>query len=82
METAPCLVGWYEGISQTGGGIEDFGFIYSGGSYTTINVPGSEYTEAYGINDEGQIVGLYETPTTPSQPLSLFSRPASVRWDC
>ena len=29
-------------------------------TYTTIAVPGSNYTLAEGINDAGQVVGLYE----------------------
>jgi hypothetical protein len=29
-------------------------------SFTTLDVPGSTFTEAWGINDSGQIVGSYE----------------------
>ena len=37
------------------------GFLFTGSNYYSIDVPGSrEYTEALGINDAGQIVGLYE----------------------
>ena len=32
--------------------------------YTTIDVPGSTETEAYGINAHGQIVGLYDAGDT------------------
>jgi probable HAF family extracellular repeat protein len=36
------------------------GFLYSGGSYTTLDVPGAvAFTEAWGVNDSGQIVGNY-----------------------
>src|SRR5208337_5013780 len=35
------------------------GFLYSGGTYSTISVPGAMYTFAYDINDAGQIVGSY-----------------------
>src|SRR5690348_9035037 len=38
------------------------GFLFSGGIYTTINVPSSSRqstTTAYGINNAGQIVGSY-----------------------
>jgi uncharacterized membrane protein len=35
------------------------GFLLDQGSYTTLNVPGSTFTEAWGINDAGQIVGKY-----------------------
>jgi len=35
------------------------GFLLSGGVYTTIDVPGSTGTIAYGINNSGEIVGEY-----------------------
>ncbi len=36
------------------------GFLYSGGSYTTLDDPsGTNGTIAHGINDAGQIVGYY-----------------------
>jgi probable HAF family extracellular repeat protein len=35
------------------------GFVYDGGSYTTLDVPGAIYTQAFGINGNGQIVGAY-----------------------
>jgi probable HAF family extracellular repeat protein len=28
--------------------------------YTSFDYPGASFTEAYGINDNGQIVGFYE----------------------
>jgi probable HAF family extracellular repeat protein len=37
------------------------GFLYSGGTYTTLDDPSSSnVTEAFGINDTGQIVGTYQ----------------------
>src|SRR5579863_6108968 len=37
------------------------GFLYSGGSYTTLSDPlGTGFTEATGINDATEIVGIYE----------------------
>ena len=40
------------------------GFLYSGGSFTTIDVPGAlGFTEATGINDAGQIVGAFTDKT-------------------
>jgi hypothetical protein len=30
------------------------GFLYSGGTYTILTVPGSSNTEAFGINDAGR----------------------------
>jgi probable HAF family extracellular repeat protein len=42
------------------------GFLYNGGNLTTIDAPGSSwpvyggnFTEAYGINNSGQIVGMF-----------------------
>jgi probable HAF family extracellular repeat protein len=37
------------------------GFLYAGGMFTSLNVPGAIYTQASGINDQGQIVGHYNT---------------------
>src|SRR5262245_8282024 len=37
------------------------GFLYSNGTYTTLNDPSAaNSTNAYGINDMGQIVGAYD----------------------
>jgi probable HAF family extracellular repeat protein len=35
------------------------GFLYAGGSLTTINAPGYFSTYIYGINDSGEMVGVY-----------------------
>jgi len=35
------------------------GFVNTGGSFTTIDVPGATRTAAYGINHSGQIVGWF-----------------------
>jgi len=45
LYTDPCLCGGH-------------GFLYSGGIYTTLDIPGYINTQAYGINNLGQIVGL------------------------
>src|SRR5215472_5433736 len=39
---------------------ETCGFVYSGGTYTPLSVPGSTLTEAFGISSN-QIVGQYWT---------------------
>ena len=39
-----------------------FGFLLSGGRYTTLDVPGSVETDAYGINDAGWIMFLIPWP--------------------
>ena len=35
------------------------GFLYSGGVYTTVDYPGSSSTQAFDINNLGQIVGVF-----------------------
>jgi hypothetical protein len=37
------------------------GYLDTGGSFTQIDVPGAIGTEAFGINDAGQIVGRFDT---------------------
>ena len=55
------------------------GFLESGDNFETIDVPGAEFTEAFGINDGGDIDGIFgvtgafaasSTLTAPS-PLSV-----------
>ena len=45
------IVGWYTTGTRSGN------FLYSGGVYTALAIPGL----VYGINDAGQIVGIYGT---------------------
>ena len=45
---------------NVGGSGPVFGFLLSGGSYTTISVPNSVLTIAFGISSTGAIVGTYE----------------------
>ena len=50
------------GINNSGqivGETGNDGFLLSGGNYTTLDVPGSTFTQPVGINDAGQIVGVY-----------------------
>jgi hypothetical protein len=35
------------------------GFVYAGGKFTAVNFPKSNGTQAMGINDKGEVVGLY-----------------------
>lgn len=37
------------------------GFLLKGGVFTTIDFPGATYTEAWKINDAGEIIGRYQT---------------------
>src|SRR5205823_307133 len=45
----------------TDGSQHNHGFLYSGGIYTTLDVPMAVTTAAWGINNAGQIVGAYVT---------------------
>jgi probable HAF family extracellular repeat protein len=46
-------------VGRYGDGRTSHGFVYSDGSLTTLDPPGSLETYATGINDAGQIVGWY-----------------------
>src|SRR5947207_13881887 len=35
------------------------GFLYTAGTYVTLDVPGATFTDALGINSSGQIVGVF-----------------------
>jgi probable HAF family extracellular repeat protein len=55
VNNAGDAVGEYIGSDYT-----QHGFLFSGGEFTTIDVPDAPYwTIAYGINDSGEIVGAY-----------------------
>lgn len=48
--------------NNTGGsnGSKERGFLLRAGVFTPIDFPGADYTEAWRINDNGQIVGRYQ----------------------
>jgi uncharacterized membrane protein len=52
-DTAPCR----------GASLDAHGFVLTKGVLTTIDVPGAITTNAFGINERGDIVGLYEDGT-------------------
>jgi probable HAF family extracellular repeat protein len=54
MNNAGDIVGSYTDSTGT-----RHGYLYSGGSVQTIDVPSSPSTSAMGINDRGEIVGSY-----------------------
>jgi uncharacterized membrane protein len=59
INNAGQIVGYSQaGIAGLGGGPAD-GFLFSNGTYTTIDVPSATSTFAQGINDLGDIVGYY-----------------------
>ena len=49
--------------NNTGGsnGTKEHGFLYRGGVFTPIDFPGASYTEAWRINDHGQVLGRYQS---------------------
>jgi probable HAF family extracellular repeat protein len=52
------IVGWY--VDYVDPLYHAHGFLFDQGSYTTLDMPGSTWTEVHGINDAGQIVGYYQ----------------------
>ena len=59
------------------------GFLDTGGSFTTIDVPGSSFTIANGINDARQIVGTFESGFAVEHgflatPVSMVPEPSSL----
>jgi uncharacterized membrane protein len=43
-------------------GVTDQAFVYQGGSFRYLQVPGANDSTAGAINNKGQIVGAYTTP--------------------
>jgi probable HAF family extracellular repeat protein len=54
-------------------------FLYSGGTFTTIDAPSGTDTVATGINDLGQIVGVYSNGSV--QHRFLYSAGAYITLD-
>jgi len=55
INSAGTVVGWCTSVKTS----LATGFSYAGGKFTAINFPKSDGTEATGINDAGDVVGLY-----------------------
>ena len=56
------------------------GFVLDRGRFTTFAVPGAQLTLAFGINDQGQIVGhTVSNLTAPTPTISGFLRDARGR---
>jgi probable HAF family extracellular repeat protein len=53
------VTGYYL-VSSSDGWLHGHGFVYSGGVFTSLDVPSAVDTETHGINDSGQITGGYE----------------------
>jgi hypothetical protein len=50
--------GWIAGFYQTKGGVTD-AFLLARHHLTKLAVPGATMTQAFGVNDEGKVVGAY-----------------------
>jgi len=65
INAAGDIVGtYYENNSDTTGGSngsKGHGFLFRGGVFHAIDVPGADYTDVWRINDNGQIVGRYKS---------------------
>ena len=55
INTAGAAAGWCTNAKTT----LFEGFVYANGKFTAINFPKSNGTQALGINDKGEVVGLY-----------------------
>jgi len=57
INNAGLIVGAF--TTDTNGIYATHGYVEDGGIYSTLDVPGSDYTVPYKINDAGQIVGYF-----------------------
>lgn len=55
-DSTPWIVGFYQPDVALA---TSFGFLDAGGTITTIDPFGSTFTQALGVNDQGEIVGFY-----------------------
>jgi probable HAF family extracellular repeat protein len=73
INAAGQIVGQYQSASGT------HGFLYSGGTYTTLDDPSAinGTTKAFGINNMGQVVGWYRdnAGSQGQNQLRLLARP-------
>jgi probable HAF family extracellular repeat protein len=76
INNAGSVVGFYYNIFDSNPG----GFKQIGGQITGLEIPDSKYTQAWGINSQGQIVGLYEG-RTGGQHGFLIDGPNFIRID-
>ncbi len=74
----PWIVGFYQPTGPT----TSVGFVDAGGTITPIDPFGSTFTQALGVNDQGDIVGVYVDSTTALSTAILTtaaSSPVSTR---
>ena len=66
INDAGQIVGSYSDSQHLFMGQSSQGFVYTGGNFTPLNVPGATNTAAYGINNLGQIVGTFSNSSLNS----------------
>jgi probable HAF family extracellular repeat protein len=66
--------------SEIVGSADDDGFFYRGGQYKTLMVPGASQTAAWGINDNGIVVGWYFIPTCTCGFALMNGKYLSIRY--
>jgi hypothetical protein len=70
VNSAGVAAGWCTS-AKTG---LDIAFTYSKGKFTTVNFPKSNGTQATGINDKGEVVGLYLDSSNITHGFSLVGK--------
>jgi len=51
--------GLTSGFYLTNSGADSSGFLFNGSTLTSLEFPGSSFTQAFGLNNDGQVVGTY-----------------------
>ena len=59
MGPSGIIVGFFQDAAKA-----THGFVRDGEQYTTINYPGSTYTDIFGTNASGALVGKFRLPAT------------------
>jgi hypothetical protein len=54
------------------------GFVLERGRFTSIDVPGAVDTDAFGVNDRGQIVGAFRKAASPPTPSAERAGPRTM----
>jgi uncharacterized membrane protein len=73
----PCSGGDSHDPSDDGNGAQH-GYLLEQGRFTTVDVPGAAATDAFGINDRGQIVGAIGPAPAPQAQSAMGSGPPPV----
>jgi probable HAF family extracellular repeat protein len=67
LNDAGQMAGWYQKELSPGGLVGDYSFVWSpSAGFQAIGSLGGDFTQAYGINDQGKVVGYASTCTYAS----------------